>query len=339
MGNSLTKHIEVIQRGERDRIRNIGFVHFMSISTFSASMGYCGLCFGWRLAHDIWDVPAGIGEGFGAFALLLYVLIFIRYFQKWKRDADAVLAEWNSPTKVNFFGTFNVSTVLLAAVLSPYNHALASFFWYAGMLLIMIFSWVLLKHWLYDDQVVESVTPAWLLAVLGPITIPVAGNMLQNPGFHDISIFCVAIGLVTGIPVIALLFTHSIFSKHMPDAVQPSLMILMAPFGMGYITYTATFQPDTFTELFINAGIFMFWPVVLKIVHVMRHSRFCMGWWACSFPTMAFANGVLHYSIDHAALWTKTLAGALLIFGTGLILYLSIKTLWAVYHKTLWKLY
>lgn len=125
----------------------------------------------------------------------------------------------------------------------------------------------------------------------------------------------------------------------MPDAVQPSLMILMAPFGMGYITYTATFQPDTFTELFINAGIFMFWPVVLKIVHVMRHSRFCMGWWACSFPTMAFANGVLHYSIDHAALWTKTLAGALLIFGTGLILYLSIKTLWAVYHKTLWKLY
>ncbi len=339
MGESLTKHIEVIQRGERERIRRIGFVHFMSISTFAASMGYCGLCFGWRMAHELWGVPSIIGEGFGMFALLLYVLIFVRYFQKWRIDAAAVLAEWNSPTKVNFFGTFNVSTVLLAAVLAPYQHTLASFFWYAGMILIMVFSWILLKHWLYDDQVVESVTPAWLLAVLGPITIPVAGNMLQNPGFHDISVFCVAIGLVTGIPIIALLFAHSIFSKHVPDAVQPSLMILMAPFGMGYITYTSTFHADIFTELFINAGIFMFWPVVFKIVHVMRRSTFCMGWWACSFPTMAFANGVLHYSTDYPVFWTRALGLGLLLFGTTLILYLSIKTLYAAYKKTLWRLY
>ena len=96
------------------------------------------------------------------------------------------------------------------------------------------------------------------MAVLGPITIPIAGNILQNPGYHDISVFCVAIGLVTGIPVIALLFAHSVFGKTLSDAAQPSLMILMAPFGMGYITYSQTFSPDNFTALFINAGIFIF---------------------------------------------------------------------------------
>ena len=204
---------------------------------------------------------------------------------------------------------------------------------------IMIFSWILLEYWLKNEQNVTTVTPAWLLAVLGPITIPIAGNVLQNPGYHDISVFCVAIGLVTGIPVIALLFAHSVFAKHVADAVQPSLMILMAPFGMGYITYTQTYQPDHFTELFINAGIFMFWPIAIKVLHVMRHSPFRMGWWACSFPTMAFTNGVLHYSVDHPAAWTQLLAGFLLIFGTTLILYLSFKTIWAAAHKTLWKLY
>ena len=234
----LARHIEIIKQVDRQRIREIGFVHFMSISTFAASMGYCGLCFAWRMANEIWGITPLIGELFGFCALCLYIFILFRYCQKWHLDAEAVRDEWNSPTKVNFFGTFNVSTVLLAAVLAPYNPTIASVFWYAGMVIIMIFSWILLKQWLFDDQKITSVTPAWLLAVLGPITIPIAGNILQNPGYHDISVFCVAIGLVTGIPVIALLFTHSVFAKHVPNAVQPSLMILMAPFGMGYITYT-----------------------------------------------------------------------------------------------------
>lgn len=335
----MARHIEIIDREDRQRIRDIGFVHFMSISTFAASMGYCGLCFAWRMAHDIWGITPVIGEFFGFCALGLYIFIFIRYAQKWRIDAEAVWAEWKSPTKINFFGTFNVSTVLLAAVLQPYTAFVASIFWYTGMIIIMIFSWTLMKQWLYNNQYVSSVTPAWLLAVLGPITIPVAGNVLQNPGYHDISVFCVAIGLVTGIPVIALLFTHSVFSKNMSPAAQPSLMILMAPFGMGYITYTQTFQPDIFTELFINAGIFMFWPIALKVLHGMCHSRFCMGWWACSFPTMAFTNGILHYSEDHLTLWTEGLALFLLFFGTTLLLYLSLKTMTAAFHKTLWKLY
>ena len=71
---------------------------------------------------------------------------------------------------------------------------------------------------------------------------------------------------------------------------------------MGYITYSRTFGPDNFTALLINAGIFMFFPVVAKVLHVMRHSPFRMGWWASSFPTMAFANGVIYYSMDHPAL-------------------------------------
>lgn len=232
-----------------------------------------------------------------------------------------------------------MATVLLAAVLAPYHHGVASAFWYAGLSIIMVFSWILLKHWLYDRQRIDTVTPAWLLAVLGPITIPIAGNVLQNPGYQDISVFCVAIGLVTGIPIIALIFAHCIFGEALSDAAQPSLMILMAPFGMGYITYSRTFGPDNFTALLINAGIFMFFPVVAKVLHVMRHSPFRMGWWASSFPTMAFANGVIYYSMDHPALWTQVLAGFLLAFGTMLILYLSFKTAWAAAHKTLWKLY
>ena len=73
----MAQHIEIIEPINRDKIREIGFVHFMSVSTFAASMGYCGMCFGWRMAHDLWGAPAVIGEFFGACALLFYILIFI----------------------------------------------------------------------------------------------------------------------------------------------------------------------------------------------------------------------------------------------------------------------
>ena len=99
----MAQHIEIIEPDARGRIRKIGFVHFMSISTFAASMGYCGMCFGWRMAHQLWGAPAWIGEFFGACALVLYVLIFIRYFHKLRVDAAAVRAEWNSPTRVQRF--------------------------------------------------------------------------------------------------------------------------------------------------------------------------------------------------------------------------------------------
>lgn len=100
----MAQHIEIIEPDARGRIRKIGFVHFMSISTFAASMGYCGMCFGWRMAHQLWGAPAWIGEFFGACALVLYVLIFIRYFHKLRVDIEAVRAEWNNPVKINFLG-------------------------------------------------------------------------------------------------------------------------------------------------------------------------------------------------------------------------------------------
>ena len=335
----MTTSIGVLSIGEREMIREIGFVHFMSISTFAASMGYCGMCFGWRNANALWGIPSFIGEFFGMVALFLYAFIFFQYFQKLRVDIATVKAEWQSPTKVAFFGTFTVSTVLLAAVLAPYDRAVASVFWWIALAMILFFGWALLTRWLLKPQKLHQVTPAWLLPVLGPITIPIAGNILQNPGYYDISVFCVAIGIVTGIPVIALLLTRSIIGRPLPDAVQPSLMILMAPFGMGYITYSETFGPDNFTFLFICAGMFLLVPITIKVLSVMATTPFRMGWWATSFPSMAFVNGVLKFSMDYPVFWTRALGLVLLVCATTLILYLSAKTLWAITHKTLWKLY
>ena len=65
-----------------------------------------------------------------------------------------------------------------------FGHVVASIFWWVALVMILLFGWILLSHWLLERQNINEVTPAWLLPVLGPITIPIAGNVLQNPGFH-----------------------------------------------------------------------------------------------------------------------------------------------------------
>jgi len=338
-GAHMTQNVGILTMEQRAMIREVGFVHFMSISTFAASMGYCGLCFGWRYAHQLWGLPAAIGETFGFIAICLYILILFQYMRKLTLDFETVRAELHSPTNVAFFGTFTVSTVLLAAVLAPYHHAVASVFWWIAMILILFFGWALLTHWLLKRQRISNVTPAWLLPVLGPITIPVAGNILMNPGYHDISIICVAIGIVTSIPVIALLLVRSIIGKPLADAAQPSLMILMAPFGMGFITYTDTFGFDNFALMFISAGIFLLPPIAIKVASVMMRSPFRMSWWATSFPSMAFTNGILKLSTVYPTWWTHALGVLFLVVSSSLILWLTWKTGQAIIQKRLWMLY
>lgn len=321
------------------QIKQIGFIHVMSIATFAASMGYCGLCFGWRFAHQLWGIPSIFGEIFGAVAIAVYLLVLGCYVLKIKRDFGEVRAEWGHPMKSSFFGTFTVSTVLLSAVLAPYVPQLAVKIWWVAIVLILLFSWAILTHWLLKRQYFNHVSPGWLLPVLGPITIPIAGNILQPVGYHDISIFCVSVGIVTSIPVITLLLGRMIIGRPLPDSVQPGIMILMAPFGMGYITYTDTFGVDSFAMIFICVGLFMLPPIVIKVISVVRRSPFRMSWWAMSFPSMAFTNGVLKLTLNYGVWWNYAMSVIFLGAGTILILALSARTLVAVKRKELAKLY
>ncbi len=305
----------------------------VGVASFAVTMGFCGLCFAWRQAVLLWEMPAWIQAVFGAAAVVSYVTIFYLYIMKMVFYPHAVKEEWEHPITCCFFGTFTVSTTLIAAVIGPYWRQGAAILWWVSIILILFFAWAVLTHWLLHRQRNQDVAPGWLLPVLGPITIPVAGNLLKEPGYHDIAVFCTSIGIVVSIPVVALLLGRLIIGKPLADGAQASVMVLMAPFGMGYLAYTQTFGNDIFSMVFICMGMFLFPPIVIRILHSLRSQSFHMGWWAMGFPFMAFTNGIMKLTLFYNVWWNQIMSSVLLGAGTMLILFLAGKTSGCIYRK------
>ena len=80
-------------------------------------------------------------------------------------------------------------------------------------------------------------TPAWLLILISPLTVPVAGNSLKLFGYQELTLFSLSIGLGLGLPGVMFLLKEAVFDKHF----GPGLLIVLTPFGMAYLDYTATF--------------------------------------------------------------------------------------------------
>jgi tellurite resistance protein len=81
---------------------------------------------------------------------------------------------------------------------------------------------------------------------------------LGLPPMHDVMVLGPAVGLFFAIPLFTLILSRLVFEPPMPDALQPSLLILVAPFAVGFSTYvTTTGQIDLFAQSLYMLTLFM----------------------------------------------------------------------------------
>jgi tellurite resistance protein len=106
----------------------------------------------------------------------------------------------------------------------------------------------------------------------------------------------------------------------------PSLMILIAPFEVGFLAYTNFFQRvDTFAAMLFYFGLFIFLALVFKVFR--RGIPFATGWWALSFPLAALSNAALRYADHVHYLPLRVFAVVMLAFLSGLIAVLLVRTI------------
>jgi tellurite resistance protein len=72
---------------------------------------------------------------------------------------------------------------------------------------------------------------------------------LGLPPLHGVMVLDRAAGLFFAAPLFTLISSRLVFEPLMPDALQPSVLILVAPFAVGFFTYVATAgQVDLFAQ-------------------------------------------------------------------------------------------
>lgn len=305
----------------------VGFLEYLPVGLYGSVMGLSGLSVAWQLAHDRLGTPALVAEIIGAAAVITFVLITCGYAIKAITAPQAVKAELAHPIAGNLFGTFFISLLLLPIVLVPFCLVLARALWVIGAVGMTAFAWFIVVRWIRQRQETAHATPAWIIPVVGMLDVPLAIPALGFESMHSVMVFGLAVGLFFTVPLFTLIFSRLLFEDALPNALQPSLMILLAPFAVGTSAYmVTTHQVDVFAQALFALTIFMSTVLVGRLRYLARCCPFRVSWWAVSFPLAAAAIASLRISLALPGQPFVAIAIALLAFATIVIGGLALRT-------------
>lgn len=308
----------------------------LPVGLFGSVMGFTGLSAAWRLAHGLFGAPPWIAQTIGVLAMMAFVSVALGYGIKWVTAPAAVAAEFSHPIAGSLFGTVFISLLLLPLVLAPVSLSLARLLWGAGALGMMVFAWWVVTRWMSDRQQVEHATPAWVVPVVGVLDVPLAMPALGfSPDHaalvHELMVLDVAVGLFFAIPLFTMIFSRLLFQPPMPDALLPTLLILVAPFAVGYSAYTLTSGgSDLFAEALYMLTLFMLAVLLPRLSKLRGTCPFRFSWWAVSFPLAASAIASLRYAAAAPNLLNQAVAMVLLALATTAIAGLLVRTLFGL---------
>ena len=283
------------------------------------------------MAHDRYGVPLWAADGVAVVASAAFVLMTFGYLAKLAIAPGAVLAELRHPIAGNLFGTFLISLLLLPILLAPLNLLAAEVMWGAGAIGMVVFAWLIVSRSMSDRQLIAHATPAWIIPVVGLLDVPLALPGLGLPPMHGVMVLGLAVGLFFAVPLFTLILSRLVFEPPMPNALQPSLLILVAPFAVGFSTYVATTgQVDLFAQSLYVLTLFMLAVLLNRLRGLAQCCPFRVSWWAVSFPLAASAIAALKFAAAEPGAATDGIAWALLGLASLTIAGLLVRTLFGL---------
>lgn len=301
---------------------------YLPVGLFGSVMGLTGLSVAWRLAHVRYGVPSWVADGVAVVAVVAFVLVACGYLAKLAAAPGGVLAEFRHPIAGNLFGTILISLLLLPIVLAPVSLPLARVLWGVGAAAMVGFAWLIVSRWTSDRQLIAHATPAWIIPVVGLLDVPLALPGLGLPPMHGVMVLGLAVGLFFAVPLFTLILSRLVFEPPMSDALQPSLLILVAPFAVGFSSYvTTTGQVDLFAQSLYVLTLFMLAVLLNRLRSLANCCPFRVSWRAVSFPLAASAIAALRFAAAEPGMVTDTIAWALLGLASVTIAGLLLRTL------------
>lgn len=308
-----------------------GKLEYLPVALFGSVMGLTGLSVAWRLAHEHFGVWASISYWIGATGVVVFAALAFGYALKAASAPRVVQAELRHPIAGNLFATILISMVLVPIVLAPVSLVFARILWAAGATGMTVFAWFVVNRWVRLRQQVIHATPAWLVPVVGMLNVPLAMPALGLNSFPDVMVLSLAIGLFFTLPLFTIILSRLVFEAPLPDELQPSLLIMLAPFAVGTSTYIVTTgHVDLFAESLFVLTLFMLAVLLGRLRHLAACCPFRVSWWSVSFPLAASAIAGLRIASASKTTITDAIAFVLLGLATLVMAFLLLRTLFGV---------
>jgi tellurite resistance protein len=302
-------------------------LQYLPVNLFASVMGVSGLSLAWRQATRQFGTSARVDAAIGGVAVALFVLLCAAYLAKAIRHPQAVRNEFRHPIAGNFFGTVSIAVLLISSVVAPLSAGAGQALWVLGAAATIALAFTLVSRLLRGKVDAGHALPAWLIPGVATLDIAVAGGTVPVAWARELNLFALAVGTMVALVFFTMIMSRLIHHhEKLASEMVPSLMILIAPFEVGFLAYTTFFQRvDAFAAMLFYFGLFVFFALVFKVFR--RGIPFAAGWWAVSFPLAALSNAALRYA-DHVRwLPASVFAIGMLVFLSGLIAVLSLRTL------------
>ena len=305
--------------------------HF-PITFFATTMGLGGFTLALRAAAK----PMGLGplpyQVMFAFTVIVFVLIAGFYLAKAAKYPEALKAEWHHPVRLAFFPTIAVSLLLLSIIAMTVSQPLALVLWIIGTVAQGVLTLAVITNWIGTRSFMHGqLNPAWFIPAVGNVIVPIAGAQL---GFIEISWLFFSAGLIFSVILLTLVFNRLVFHDPMPGKLQPTLVIMIAPPAIAFISWLRlTVTPiapgaagghgvDPFGHILLSMSYVFAAIVAVQVPRILR-LPFAMSYWALSFPLAAltiatFLHGEHSHSIGHVWLGMAFLV-ALTVLIVGLV--------------------
>ena len=292
----------------------------MPIRFAPAVMSLFGLALAWRALSDLGGWESGFGRLISIGALLLGLVTFgsivLHQFQK-----GALKETFENPQLRVLPACLTVGLMLLSALLAPHMLRLANaMIWIAALGHFLLLAW-LINGWFRGGLALEIISPVWFIPVVGNIVVPVGAIA---SGEVMLAWFGFSAGIVLWLMLLPLVFFRLIHGKPMPDELESTQMVLVAPPAIGSVSWSllAGDQAVVPGVVLLSVAFFLMLTMVPMVLRVISRP-FVPSNWAFGFPLAALSTGLAIYSI---------LLERDILMGVGLVVLLLVSALilWAL---------
>ncbi len=258
------------------------------VTLFTIVMGLCGFTLALRAGETSLGLTHLLSGAAHGLTMAVLVAVSLAYLAKGIRHPADVVAEWRHPVKLAFFPAISISLVLVSIVMLAPAPGIARALWLIAVPVQLVLTLAVVSGWISARAFQHGhLSPAWFIPAVGNVIVAIAGVPL---GYIEISWFFVSVGLIFWVVLLTLVMNRLIFHDPLPERLQPSLVILIAPPAVGYLAWVELVGGvDAFARVLLNGAYFFVLIVALQLPRLLR-LPFSLTFWALSFPVAAVTS-------------------------------------------------
>jgi tellurite resistance protein len=261
-------------------------------------------------------------------ALLAFAGLAIGYLMKLVAAPGAVRAEFCHPITGPLFGILPITLLVLPIVLARDLPSLATASWVLGTTSSLLLVWLTVGRWFAGERTDLHAAPTWIIPAIALLDIPVAMPLLAVPQMHGLESFGFGVGLFLAVVLFTLMAGRLVFGPPLPDALQPSVLVLVAPFATGFIAYvTMMHQVDLFSKSLYVIMAFLLAVLLPRLRRLGQCCPFEVSWWAVGFPLAMACLPALYFARTEPRLHNAVIALLLLSLATVTTAWLFCQTI------------